>query len=262
MQLRDGQKTNPYGGDGFDTVQADTEMATDYMDFLLPDDFSQANYSIERIDASDEVSAFGITRIQPFENLVEVNWDFSDIELIEVDEIVGRGGDDMIVGSAAADNIYGDGGPTPGTGTGGNDGDDVVNGGAGDDLIHLGGGSDNVVIISSVDNGLDEVQSFDNIGNGDSLDLRDLFDELELDLGLGPLNAADRYARIELVFNGGDTEIWIDTDAGDPVGDGDVNGDGRALAGAGDVQIALFVDNPDLSSLNADWDNGTDLIAA
>ena len=260
LQLRDGQKTNPYGGDGFDTIQADTEFATDYMDFRLPDDFSQANYSIERIDARDEVSNLGISRIQPFENLVEVNWDFSDVELIEIDEIVGRGGNDTIIGSNAADNIYGDGGPTPGTGTGGNDGDDTVNGGAGNDLIHLGGGSDNVVIISNVDNGLDEIQSFDNIGDGDVLDLRDLFNDLELDLG--PLSAADRYARIELVFNGGDTEVWIDTDAGDPAGNGDVDGEGRALAGAGDVQIAHIIDNPDLSSLAADWDNGVDLIVA
>ncbi|MGF1612246.1 MAG: Ig-like domain-containing protein [Kiloniellales bacterium] len=215
IQIRDEQNYDLYGGDGFDTLVADVEYSSGFFDIDLPAIFSQANNSIERIDMSDEISGFGIVRIRPHGANTEVNWDFRDIELINVHEIVGRGGNDTIIGSAGDDVIYGDG--TGQNGTSGAPGNDFIDGWLGNDVIYLGGGTGdgvrNVVRISAVDHGLNTIHNFDNNGaQYDQLTLDDLFDKLELDLGLGAggLSTADRVSRVVLVDNGPGTDILID----------------------------------------------------
>ena len=130
FQIRDEQDFDAFGGAGFDTLLADVEFSSSVMSFDLPRLFSQARNSVERIDASDEVSGLGLVRLDSQGGAVNEVWDFSDIELIGVDEIRGRGGDDTITGSAGDDRIYGD------------DGNDVLDGGAGEDWLNGGEGAD------------------------------------------------------------------------------------------------------------------------
>jgi len=261
FQIRDEQHFRAFGGDGFDTLLADVEFASSVMSFELPQVFDLATNSIERIDASDEVSGLGLVRLESQGGNLNEIWDFTDIELIGIDEIRGRGGNDRITGSAGNDTIFGGSGNDVLNGGDGNDslnggagndtlrggdgndtiqgmtgidtifggaGDDTIfgggsadtiNGGAGNDFIDIGVGNGNEerVVISDRTDGIDRIVNFDNLGNlEDVLYLDALFDDLAADLGI-VLNVAARTARVSLVQDGADTDVFIDQSA---AGDG------------------------------------------
>ena len=133
------------------------------------------------------------------------------------DRLEGGDGDDVLNGNGGADSLFGQSGND--TIFGGN-GEDIVNGGAGDDTIDIGADNRNNerVIISDRADGIDTIINFDNIGGSatsDTLDLDALFDDLELDLGLGAggLDTAARTARVSVVQDGADSNVFIDQSA-------------------------------------------------
>lgn len=261
FQVRDEQDIRVFGGEGFDTLLADVEFSSSVMSFELPQVFDLGTNSIERIDASDEVSGRGLVRIDSQGGGVNELWDFTDIELIGIGEIRGRFGDDTITGSGGNDTLFGDSGNDV---LNGGAGDDVLNGGAGDDTLRGGDGNDTIygmsgidrifggagddtifggdgpdtidggagndfidigvgngneerVVISDREHGLDRIVNFDNEGNlEDVLYLDGLFDDLASDLGVA-LTVAARAARVTLVQDGADTDVFIDQSA---AGDG------------------------------------------
>lgn len=232
FQVRDEQNISIQGGRGFDTIVTDIEYSSGYFDIDLPSLFSKTNNGIEAIVASDEISGLGIVRIRPHGSNSAENWDFSRIQLTDIDEIVGRGGNDTIIGSVGDDTIFGDAGTDLAT-TFGPDGNDFIDGWLGNDVIDVGGGTgigiQNVVRISAIDHGIDTINSFDNNGSQyDQITLDDLFDKLEADIGLGAggLSTADRTTRVVLVDNGPGTDIFIDQSAA---------GDGSDLVQIADV---------------------------
>ncbi|MEP4704584.1 MAG: hypothetical protein ABJZ62_07015, partial [Hyphomicrobiales bacterium] len=92
---------------------------------------------IEVIDGSE----LGGERLQS--NGSAVDYDFTDVTLIEVDEIRGTGSGDSIIGSAGDDNIDGrDGNDTLSGGLG----NDTIEGGSGDDLFTFNAGDGNDTI--------------------------------------------------------------------------------------------------------------------
>lgn len=215
FQIRDEQNISIQGGKGFDTIVADVEYSSGIFDIDLPSFFSKTNNGIEAILATDEISGLGFVRIRPWAANTEEHWDFHQIQLTDVDAIVGRGLGDTIIGSAGDDRIYADDGPGPVAN--GVDGNDFVDGWFGNDLIDLGGGTGggvrDVVRISAIDHGVDTISHFDNTGvDHDQLTLDDLFDKLEQDLGLGGggLSTADRVSRVVLHDNGPGTDVMID----------------------------------------------------
>ena len=143
-------------------------------------------------------------------------------------EADGAGDPDLIYGGTGNDTLYGEEGGDTIFGGADNDtifggaGADLIDGGAGNDFIDIGGGfgpAERVVIADRAD-GIDTIANFDNIGTGhDTLDLDALFDDLELDLGLGAggLTTAARTDRVSLVQDGANTNVFIDQSA---AGDG------------------------------------------
>ncbi|MEP2943004.1 MAG: VCBS domain-containing protein, partial [Hyphomicrobiales bacterium] len=112
---------NDTGTSGTDTVILDSGGGST---FEIQADFSNETTGIEVIDGSE----LGGERLQS--NGSTVDYDFTDVTLIEVDEIRGTGSDDSIIGSAGDDNIDG------------RDGNDTLSGGLGDDTIEGGSGND------------------------------------------------------------------------------------------------------------------------
>ena len=207
FQIRDEQDFRAFGGQGFDTLLVDVEFSSLFMDFHLPRVFSQANNSIEAIDAStaDGLGApfTGVVRLVSQGANAADDWDFSDIALTGVDQINGGGGSDTIVGSAGDDTINGGAG------------NDTINGWAGNDVIDIGADPANSerVIISDRDHGTDTIINFDNVvGAQDILDLEALFDDLAADLGVA-LDSAARAGRVSVVQDGADTNVFIDQSA-------------------------------------------------
>ena len=150
FQIRDEQDFRAFGGDGFDTLLADAEFSSDFMDFHLQRKFNLADNSIERIDASDEVSNFGTVRILAQNPNTNENWNFTGIDLIGIDEINTGSGNDRVVGSAGNDTIVGGSGNDTLKGAGGNDringgfNDDSIDGGTGNDTLFGDGGADRI----------------------------------------------------------------------------------------------------------------------
>ena len=146
------------GNNGIDIIQASgrTNFA---LELGLTFD---SNSGIERIDGSQiagnlEIRADYIRQ----DNL----WDFSEIELVNVDVINGRKGHDSIIGSAIDDSIQGDSGNDTLDGglghdhlNGGKD-NDFLSGGAGDDTLTGGRGADGFVF-NSFDEGVDAITDF------------------------------------------------------------------------------------------------------
>ncbi len=231
------------GGAGFDVIQAfDGSGNTDLE--LVSGFGTSYGTDVEEISGSDQVADGGTADIRDPSSSGFSDWtvDFSGVTLTDIASIDGRGGEDSIIGSAGDDTILGGGD------------DDFIDGGPGNDRVDVGTDNDNVVFISDVGHGLDTIVSFDNEFDADEINLVDLFDDLQSDLG-ETMDEAERLARIELKLPGGssgDTEIWIDTDPGDPGS----NANGFALTGAGDVQIATVLANGDLTSALSSWDDG------
>ena len=121
-----------------------------------------SNSGIERIDGSEITRTFKIRA----NNISQDNiWDFSEIELVNVDVIKGRNGNDSIIGSAVDDSIQGDSGRDTLDGglghdhlNGGKD-NDFLSGGAGNDTLTGGKGSDGFVF-HSFDEGVDAITDF------------------------------------------------------------------------------------------------------
>jgi T1SS-143 domain-containing protein len=128
------------------------------------------------------------------------------------DVIDGGEGNDVIFGNEGADSLSGGAGnDTIFAGDGGNA--DTIAGGQGDDVINLAGGGNDVVLYTSTLDGHDVINSFDanDTGGTDVLNLDALFDSLEA--ALGPLDAAARAARVQIVGSGTTTvEINVNTD--------------------------------------------------
>ncbi|MEP4767056.1 MAG: cadherin domain-containing protein [Roseibium sp.] len=116
------------GNSGTDTIQLSTGSGT----YRIQGDFSSED-GIEVIDGS------AATGDQLGTQDSQANFDFSNVTLEGVDEIIGTGNDDSIIGSSADDTISV------------GDGDDVVTGGAGDDILDGEGGTDTAVYSGNFD---------------------------------------------------------------------------------------------------------------
>lgn len=143
------------GGPGFDVIQG-SEHDDDISLFSL----NQAS-SIERIDGGN-----GFNRI--LGDNYDHTWDFSNVELLNINEINGQQGHDNITGSAANDIIIG--GP----------GYDTLNGGMGDDIFKVIGHD----------------HGFDTIKGGTGFDII-LGSDGDDDFGLYTLNNASSIERID-----------------------------------------------------------------
>jgi Ca2+-binding RTX toxin-like protein len=119
------------GTEGVDTVF----LADGADSYELQEDFSAAS-GIEIIDGSAQSGEF-----------LEFAWgaanaDFTDVTLVGVDRIVGKGFDDTITGSAGDDEILGAGGKDR---LFGGAGDDTLSGGSGDDRLSGEAGDDTLI---------------------------------------------------------------------------------------------------------------------
>ncbi|MBO6894941.1 MAG: VCBS repeat-containing protein, partial [Roseibium sp.] len=150
----DGGNTNTItdsGTSGTDTIELGTGSGT----YRIQGDFSAAA-GIEIIDGS------GATGDQLGTNDTQANFNFSNVTLTGVDEIIGTNNNDTIVGSSGNDTISV------------KDGDDVITGGAGDDVIDGEGGTDTVVYSGNyadytiTDNGDSTYTITDNVGTDGS----------------------------------------------------------------------------------------------
>ncbi|MCP5409448.1 MAG: hypothetical protein H6963_09160 [Chromatiaceae bacterium] len=123
------------GGDGTDRIQG---SAGD--DLIRVSNFKGKN----RVEIIDGGEGFDILSGDDSSNRI----DLRNTQLIGVERIEGRGGDDTIIGSGHRDNIRGDSGDDLLRGRGGNDrliggtGDDWLDGGGGDDRLKGGDGRD------------------------------------------------------------------------------------------------------------------------
>ena len=113
--------------------------------------FNQDN-GIEQIDGTAISKKFKILDGGKNDNV----WDFSDVELLDVDLIDGKKGNDLIIGSAGSDLVYGDSGND--TLDGGKD-DDYLSGGLGEDTLSGGQGKDSFVF-NSPNEGIDTITDF------------------------------------------------------------------------------------------------------
>ncbi|CTQ55683.1 Hemolysin IA [Roseibium album] len=150
----DGGNTNTIvdtGTSGTDTIVLGTGSGT----YRIQGDFSSTS-GIEVIDGSSA------TGDQLGTNDAQANFDFSNVTLTGVDEIIGTSNNDTIVGSSGDDTISL------------NSGDDTVTGGAGDDIIDGASGTDAVVYSGNyadytiTDNGDDTYTVADNVGTDGS----------------------------------------------------------------------------------------------
>jgi hypothetical protein len=107
------------GTSGTDTIVLGTGSGT----YRVQGDFSAAD-GIEIIDGSSATGDQLGTRDS------QANFDFTDVTLVGVDEIIGTSNNDTIVGSGGNDTVS--------SGAG----DDVLSGGVGDDLLSGGTGND------------------------------------------------------------------------------------------------------------------------
>ena len=144
------------------TEGTDVIAATGNANFVLRlgSEFNSSS-GIEVIDGSEIEQTF---KIRGDNNEVNNVWDFSDIDLIDVDLINGRKGDDQIIGSAIADLLKGGSGNDILEGGLGNDSleggdnDDILNGGLGEDTLTGGKGADIFEIIDG--QGFDVITDF------------------------------------------------------------------------------------------------------
>lgn len=135
----------------FDSDGEDEIDATRVTELLLASDFSGYGSGIDAI-RGDEDQLLTLAG-----DGSALNWDFTDIDLVDVALIRGAGGNDVITGSAGddtiksvagADVLSGGAGDDDLTGGGGadqlhgDDGDDVLKGGGGSDALYGGDGDD------------------------------------------------------------------------------------------------------------------------
>ena len=146
------------GTEGIDIILA---TGRDNFDLELGLTFN-ADSGIEQIDGTDIANKFQIRADQHRRNNV---WDFSELDLLGVDVIDGKKGNDSIIGSMGNDFIKGDshndtlvGGAGSDTLDGGNDNDDLY-GGSGNDTLIGGKGKDSFVF-NSPDEGSDTIADF------------------------------------------------------------------------------------------------------
>jgi len=168
-------------------------------------------------------------------------WDFSTIELVNVDFINGRKGNDHIIGSAISDSILGELGDDTLAGGDGNDflhggkDNDLLLGNAGDDTLTGGKGKDSFVF-NNLDEGVDTITDFsvqDDLlvfwatGFGDDLAVGNLSSERFI-IGTAATDSEHRFIYDDL--NG---DLFYDLD-----GNGDI----------GHVKIAQFDSNLQLNN--------------
>jgi len=128
------------------------------------------------------------------------------------DRLVGRRGNDWLDGGAGNDNLVGGGSRDllrGGKGSDrilGNAGDDILVGGAGKDTLNGGGGKD-MFVFNALNEGVDEIQSFE--ASQDVIDLRTIFTRSEFS-GMSGFNKYQQY--VQLVQVGANTEVRIDAD--------------------------------------------------
>lgn len=127
------------------------------------------------------------------------------------------GGNDILDGGAGNDILYGEGG------------DDILIIGLGADVAYGGSGAD-IFAITHIDNLVDRIADF-NASEGDTINLADVLE------GFDPLSS-DINAFVQLVQNGGDTEIHINA-----------NGD---AGGAFQLAALVLGTNVDLISIATD----------
>ncbi|WP_206075880.1 VCBS domain-containing protein [Mesorhizobium sp. Z1-4] len=175
--------------------------------------------SIEEIDGGDST----LDRNTILATSGNDTLDFSGLTVTRF-TIDGGAGDDIITGTSGADRIRGGAdNDTINGGSGddtifGNGGDDVLIGGSGLNTFEGGSGSDVFVIDPSA---LSEVGMIDVITDYDKLegDTLDLGSLLEAALGSAPADAAAADAAVNLVVNGGNTDVVVDTNGAAPAGE-------------------------------------------
>ena len=145
------------GNYGVDVIKATGRKD---FDLQLGLTFNQDN-GIEQIDGTAISKKFEILDGGKNDNV----WDFSDVELLDVDLIDGKKGNDLIIGSAGSDLIYGDSGNDTLRGGLGNDtldggkDDDYLSGGLGEDTLSGGQGKDSF-IFNNPNEGIDTITDF------------------------------------------------------------------------------------------------------
>ncbi len=203
----------------------------------LYDGFNGDDSGIERISAGDDVNNLDVIAQS---NNTAVNWDFSDVNMNDVDEIHGSHKADTIIGSNGHDVIEGEKGNDILVGGNGNDqlfgeaGDDMLLWDRGDSVIDGGSGFDTVVAENrslnvDLDSGVfANVEAFDVTNNrNDDLtinasDVLDLSDDrrlvIEGDAGdeISSVDFVDRGANEVLgdttfaTFSSGRADLWVE----------------------------------------------------
>ena len=129
-----------YADTGTGTGDIDTLDASRVDNVLLGAGFTAADSGLE------EILGDGFTRLVGSGS--SVTWDFTGIELTDIKQLRGTGGDDVITGSSGDDTLKGRGGDDTLSGGNGDDkaigggGNDTLSGGEGDDTVKGGGGND------------------------------------------------------------------------------------------------------------------------
>ncbi|MEP3429334.1 MAG: hypothetical protein ABJN98_11675, partial [Roseibium sp.] len=238
------------GNSGTDTIQLSTGSGT----YRIQGDFSAAA-GIEVIDGSMSSGDQLGTRDS------QANFDFSNVTLTGVDEIIGTGNNDTIVGSASDDTI------TVG------DGNDTVTGGIGNDTLDGQAGTDTAVYsgnytdysftengdgsITVVDlrngspEGTDTISNFENFQFADG----NMTTSEVLNPVVGDVTDTDASANTLHETSGAGTQVGITAFAKDPDGDAvtyALNDDRFEIGNDGSVTVAehAFFDSQEESSID------------
>ncbi|MEM9272229.1 MAG: cellulase family glycosylhydrolase [Cyanobacteria bacterium P01_F01_bin.143] len=146
------------GNHGIDIIQAQGKN-----NFVLELGLTfDSNSGIEIIDGTAIAGNF---EIRADYIAIDNVWDFSEIELVNVDLLNGRKGNDSIIGSAIADSLKGESGND--TLSGGN-GNDLINGGNDHDFLSGNGGEDTLIggkgsdsfVFHKLNEGVDTITDF------------------------------------------------------------------------------------------------------
>ncbi|WFE87585.1 cadherin domain-containing protein [Roseibium porphyridii] len=249
----DGGRTNTIvdtGTSGTDTIVLNSGSGT----YRVQGNFSAAS-GIEAIDGS------GATGDQLGTRDAQANFDFSNVTLTGVDEIIGTTNDDTIVGSSSDDKISLDAGSD--TVTGGT-GDDELDGGEGTDTAIYSGNFADYDISENVDgsytitdlrtggpDGTDTVSNVENFRFADG-------DVLAGDLtnsNVGAVTDSDNSSNTIHETDGGGTLVGVTAAATDPDGDSvsySLNDDRFEVSDDGIITVAnhAFFDSQTESSID------------
>ncbi|MET1415578.1 cadherin domain-containing protein [Roseibium sp. HPY-6] len=157
------------GTAGVDRIVFSADTGTE---FELEDTFNAATQGVEEIDGS----AVSGETLRAQRSDAQIDWDFTGVTLIGVDQIAGRDRDDSITGSSGDDNILGGGGDDT---LAGSEGDDTIDGGTGTDTVRYSGNradytvSENAGTITIVDTRSGSPDGTDTLTNVETFEFAD-----------------------------------------------------------------------------------------